>query len=381
MNNELTMSYYLEEVIFIITTAIITYPFLSFILKKFITNKWLNRISFIVLLLGGTGIFLEIYNDSISIKLIVSLFFSYILYHLMTDQLGRIDKKWRVIIETLLTGGLIMGTLTITALAGNFRITKLITERFPNGSYSFMPGHYDEMLETCVFLSILLITSKYLYTYLLKKTEEKKQRKIKETLLEKELIHAQLEALHAKINPHFLYNSLNTIAGLALVDGEKTRQMALALSRFFRYNITKEQTNLTTVTEEIEMINTYLGIEKIRFGNQLDYKIECDAECEKDLMPRMLLQPLVENSIKHGWSEKLNSILIQINIKKEGDQLSISIKDSGIPFNPEFIPGYGLQSTYDKLELLFPNRHDLSIISHPEKEVRIMIRVISPSEF
>ena len=84
-----------------------------------------------------------------------------------------------------------------------------------------------------------------------------------------------------KINPHFLYNSLNTIAGLALVDGEKTRQMALALSRFFRYSINKEQTNLICVSEEIEMINTYLDIEKIRFGNQLDYKIECDTECEK----------------------------------------------------------------------------------------------------
>ena len=134
------------------------------------------------------------------------------------------------------------------------------------------------MLETTVIFSIILIASRYFYTYLLEKAEEKKQRKIKETILEKELIHAQLEALHAKINPHFLYNSLNTIAGLALVDGEKTRQMALALSRFFRYSINKEQTNLICVSEEIEMINTYLDIEKIRFGNQLDYKIECDTE-------------------------------------------------------------------------------------------------------
>ena len=263
------MNYYIEGVIFIITIAIITYPFLSFILKKVISNKWLNRLSFILTSLGGQVIYLEKYNDPISIKLVISLFFSYILFHLIADQLYRLNKEWRIILETLLTGGLLMGTLTIVALAGNYQITKIITERFPDGSYSFIPGHFDEMLETTVIFSIILIASRYFYTYLLEKAEEKKQRKIKETILEKELIHAQLEALHAKINPHFLYNSLNTIAGLALVDGEKTRQMALALSRFFRYSINKEQTNLICVSEEIEMINTYLDIEKIRFGNHI----------------------------------------------------------------------------------------------------------------
>lgn len=380
MNNGLTMGYYMEGVIFIIITAIITYPFLSFILKKLSSNIWLNRISFILILLGGMTIFTEKYNDPISNKLIVALFSSYILFHLITDQLSQINKAWKVILEILLTSGLLMGSLTIVALAGNYRITKLITERFPDGSYSFTPGHYDEMLGISVIYSIILIASKYFYTYMLEKTEEKKQLKIKETILEKELIHAQLEALHAKINPHFLYNSLNTIAGLALVDGEKTRQMALALSHFYRYSINKEQTNLICVSEEIEMINTYLDIEKIRFGSQLDYKIECETECKKELIPRMLLQPLVENSIKHGWNVEQNSILIQIVIKKDNNRLIISIKDSGAPFKPDFIPGYGLQSTYDKLELLFPNNHDLSIISHPEKEVRIIIKVAVPSK-
>ncbi len=316
MNNGYTMNYYIEGVIFIITIAIITYPFLSFILKKVISNKWLNRLSFILISLGGQVIYLEKYNDPISIKLVISLFFSYILFHLIADQLYRLNKEWRIILETLLTGGLLMGTLTIVALAGNYQITKIITERFPDGSYSFIPGHFDEMLETTVIFSIILIASRYFYTYLLEKAEEKKQRKIKETILEK----------------------------------------------------------------EIEMINTYLDIEKIRFGNQLDYKIECDTECEKELIPRMLLQPLVENSIKHGWNVDLNSILIRIVIRKDNNRLIISVKDSGAPFKPGFIPGYGLQSIYDKLELLFPNKHDLSIISHPEKEVRIMIKVTSPSK-
>lgn len=173
MNNGYTMNYYIEGVIFIITIAIITYPFLSFILKKVISNKWLNRLSFILISLGGQVIYLEKYNDPISIKLVISLFFSYILFHLIADQLYRLNKEWRIILETLLTGGLLMGTLTIVALAGNYQITKIITERFPDGSYSFIPGHFDEMLETTVIFSIILIASRYFYTYLLEKAEEK----------------------------------------------------------------------------------------------------------------------------------------------------------------------------------------------------------------
>lgn len=379
MNNELSMDYYLGGIAYIILYAIIAYPFLSFILKKISANKWFGRICFILLLLAVGGKSRLNFNDYVSATLLISLFISFILYHLITDRLNGVKKVWRAVIETVLTSGLLIATSSIVALVGNIRLGKLIIERFPDGSYSFEPGYIDVVLKASVLCSILLIASKYFYIFQQEKAESRKQRKIKEASLEKELIHAQLEALHAKVNPHFLYNSLNTIAGLALVDGEKTRQMALSLSRFFRYSINKEQSNLTSVAEELEMINTYLEIEKIRFGNQLDYTIACAPECEKELIPRTLLQPLVENCIKHGWSEELGTIRIQINIKKENDRLIISIKDSGAPFTPGFIPGYGLQSTYDKLELLFPNRHDLSIISDPEKEVRITIRETASS--
>ena len=98
MNNGLSMSYYIRSVGFIITTAIIAYPFISFILHKFISNKWINRVSFILILLGGVIIFTGKFNDPVSVKLIVSLFFSYLLFHLITDQLYRISKELQIIL-------------------------------------------------------------------------------------------------------------------------------------------------------------------------------------------------------------------------------------------------------------------------------------------
>lgn len=369
------MNNYIEDLTYIVITAIITYPFFSFIIDRFIPNKWLNRLIFILLILGGWGVVCKQLDNPVFRVLAGSLLLSFLVFHLITDRLRKISKEWRVLLETTVTGSLFLLTLTAVALAGNFRITKVIMERHPNGGYSFMPGCWDEMFQAAAFLSVILIATKYFYSYWQEKTEEKKQKKIKEVVAQKELVQAQLDALHAKINPHFLYNSLNTIAGLALVDAEKTRQMALALSRFFRYSINKEQTNLIPVSEEVEMIRTYLEIEKIRFSERLDYQIETDAASATFLLPRLLLQPLTENCIKHGWKGDTESIQIRISIRKDTDTLILSVKDNGAPFPAGFIPGYGLKSTYDKLDLLFPDRYKLEIVTDPEKEVRITLLV------
>lgn len=368
-----SFSHYLNGMTLIITTAIIAYPFLSFLLEKIFLNKWLRRMGFILTILVGYGLFFHAFTDRLFAILIGSLLFSYIVYHLIADVLHNVCKKWSFIPETVLTIGLLLSTLTIVALSGDFRISIQILERFSDGSYTFFPGYWDDMIQTSFVLSIILIPSKYFYAYWQSKIEEKRQGRIKKTILQKELIQAQLDALHAKVNPHFLYNSLNSIAGLALVDGEKTRQMALALSRFFRYSMNKEQTNLISVAEEAEMVETYLEIEKIRFGNRLNYLIEVDEESRVRQIPRLLLQPIVENCVKHGWNEQTDSIHIEITFRVTENRLTVSIKDSGSPFPDEFIPGYGIKSTYDKLELLFSGHYELEFIKEPEKEVRILI--------
>ena len=377
MNEQLTMDYYMGGIICLVVTSIILYPFLNFLIEKVTTSRWLQRICYISILITGWYLLYSRQNDPLFFTLMGTIIASYLIYKVVSDKLCKIKRYWRAIIEFIPIASLLFGTLLLVAHLGNFPIAKHIIERFPDGSYSFFPGYLDDMLTISVLSSCALLISKYIYLYYIENEQKKKQQKLKEALLQKELVQAQLDALHAKINPHFLYNSLNTIAGLALVDGEKTRQMALALSRFFRYSINKEQTNLIRVVEEIEMVKTYLEIEKIRFGEQLNYSVEISAGCDDLLIPRMLLQPLAENCVKHGWKGELKPILIEIQIKKEDSQLVLSIKDTGAPFPSEFVPGYGFKNINDKLELLFPEHHKFEIRTEPEKEVRIAIMGIA----
>lgn len=371
MDDKLSMAYYMEGLIYLVLIGIILYPLLSFLIEKLVPYKWLQRIGYILVLLGGWNILYNRGHDSVFFISTGLIFISCIIFQFIADRLSAITKWLRIPIELCTSVGLLFGTLFVIARLNNFPVTKQIIQRYPDGSFTFFAGYSDEMFSLSIFLSIAIVASKYFHLYLI----EKKQKKLRTAVQQKEIVQAQLDALHAKINPHFLYNSLNTIAGLALVDAEKTRQMALALSRFFRYSINKEQTNLIRVTEEAEMVRTYLEIEKIRFGELLDYKIEVSPECGELLIPRMLLQPLVENCVKHGWKGEQETILIQIHIQKENNKLIISIHDNGVPFPDEFIPGYGLKSTYDKLELLLPNRHEVEIITKPEKEVQIRIGI------
>lgn len=184
---------------------------------------------------------------------------------------------------------------------------------------------------------------------------------------------AELEALTAKTNPHFLYNSLNTIAALAKIDADKTEKMAMALSKFLKYSTNRQGTNLVALSEEIEMVETYLSVEKIRFEDQLEYQIVVDKTIENAKVPRFLLQPLVENALKHGYQSASQKIFIKLEAIAAKKGMVLKIRDSGLPFPEDFTGGYGLDGVSKKLFLLFPNRHYLELLNEPEKMVRITL--------
>jgi len=194
------------------------------------------------------------------------------------------------------------------------------------------------------------------------------------TRLNEQKTKAELEALTAKTNPHFLYNSLNTIAALAKIDADKTEKMAIELSKFLKYSTNRKGTNLVPLREEIEMVETYLKIEKIRFEDQLEYQIEIEKSAENQMIPRFLLQPLVENALKHGYRIGTDKIKLAIIATMEKHQLILKIKDSGLPFANDFTAGYGLDSVTKKLHLLFPNRHTLAFLNTPDKQILIKLQ-------
>lgn len=191
---------------------------------------------------------------------------------------------------------------------------------------------------------------------------------------------AELDALHSKVNPHFLYNALNSIADLAITDGKKARKMTIALADLFRYSINYSQNNFSSVNDEVSMTEVYLQIEKIRFEDQLNYTVSVDPDAGHYLVPRFILQPLVENAVKHGLKATGLMTEIQLSVRLEGDALQISVADNGPAFPDELTPGYGVKSVYDKMDLLFPGLYEIRFINQPQKQVALTIHKLIKNE-
>ncbi len=191
---------------------------------------------------------------------------------------------------------------------------------------------------------------------------------------------AELDALHSKVNPHFLYNALNSIADLSITDGKKARRMTIALADLFRYSINYSQNNFSSVNDEVAMTEVYLQIEKIRFEDQLNYTVSVDPEAGHYLVPRFILQPLVENAVKHGLKATGLMTEIHLRIIIQDEQLQVSISDNGPAFPDELIPGYGVKSVYDKMDLLFPGLYEIRFVNQPVKEVVLSINKLIKNE-
>ncbi len=191
--------------------------------------------------------------------------------------------------------------------------------------------------------------------------------------LEKLKTKAELDALQARINPHFLHNSLNSIAGLVHHDPDKAEQMTLLLSKLFRYTIGTKDQHFNTISNELEIVKTYLAIEQVRFEDRLKYTVSVEHGLESKEIPRFLLQPIVENAIKHGISKVTEQGEIHVNITQEGDFLRLAVHDNGPVFSDNFFTGYGLQSIQDKLKLLYGTQAQLDIQNTDYKQVIIKI--------
>lgn len=348
----------------------------SFAGKRLVANKF---VAYNVLLVITAFVLIIIFGntDNVILVLYLSLFAALNIYLFISGGLYRLHRiPLKIFLEFIIVFGLLSGVLVAIAYAGDFRIRDVFSGYFPDGSRTLVPGCWLEILQSALALALIIVGLKNTYNfYLASRINKVQYRQLRQSQLQKDLVQAKLDALQAKINPHFLYNSLNSIAGLALVDGEKTRQMALALSKFFRYGMNREQSNLTSLADELDIIRTYLDIEKIRFGERIDFSIMADKPSLEVLVPRMLLQPLVENSVKHGLKDGISKISIWVEAKICNGTLIVSVSDNGAPFVSDFVPGYGLKSVYDKLDLLFPGDYQVEILVNEKKQVRIEIPV------
>lgn len=196
---------------------------------------------------------------------------------------------------------------------------------------------------------------------------------------------AELEMLQAQISPHFLFNTLNSIRWAAINNhNEKAANMALSLVKLLRMTINKDG-ELISIENEIDNVSSYISILQMRHSTDIKLKFSIDEELKKYNIPRLLLQPIIENSVIHGVSDEINEIVIEINVYKEDEQCIISIKDNGKGFDTGKInsektksvkfSGIGLNNINDRIKLYFGEDYGLKVQSEINKGTTVIINL------
>ena len=186
---------------------------------------------------------------------------------------------------------------------------------------------------------------------------------------------AEVDSLMSRINPHFLFNGLNSIASLANTDGKKAEAMALQLADFYKYASNRENKVFATVKDELALLDQYLKVEKMRFGDLIVFRSEVDDNTLPLFIPYMLLQALVENAIKYGYHTEKQKTEITLVIQQTDTYLTISLYDSGKAFDESLQRGFGIHSINRKLELLYGSDFQLQFLNEPQKHVFLQLPI------
>ena len=310
---------------------------------------------------------------TIGIEIVVTLIYTLIVFNIArfiveNEQLKKIGFLKH---KLLLLGALILSSLAIN-IATVYILYSAEKEFLVYLKYSTVSNIY-----LTAAIGIVYAVISYLDLQRKRKFDEKE---LELSRLRELKSKAELDALHSKVNPHFLYNALNSIADLSITDGKKARNMTIALADLFRYSINYSQNNYSTISDEIAMTEVYLQIEKIRFEDKLTYSIQVDEQAKHFLVPRFLLQPLVENAVKHGLKATGQMTEILLEAKLVDNTIIINVADNGPLFPDDLVPGYGVKSVFDKLDLLFTGQYEIRFSNEPRKQVSVQIQKLMKNE-
>ena len=189
------------------------------------------------------------------------------------------------------------------------------------------------------------------------------------------LTQSEIKLLHAQVNPHFLFNALNTIKAVIRRDSEQASQLVQYLSTFFRKNL-KRPSEIVTLADEIEHVNAYLQIEKARFQSRLQVTLTVPDALSHQQLPAFTLQPIVENAIKHGTSQLLGTGEVSITARREGQYLMLDIEDNAGLYEPtNNVSGLGMNLVDKRLRERFGDDYGISVACEPDCFTRITLRL------
>jgi sensor histidine kinase YesM len=205
--------------------------------------------------------------------------------------------------------------------------------------------------------------------------EEIQQERIRRLSKEKEALEANLKLLQAQIEPHFLFNTLSNILSLIDTSPDQGKAMLLDSIQYLRTSLSRTRHDLITLNQEIEIIQAYLNILKIRMGERLRFRIEIPDTLREQPFPPMLLQPLVENAVKHGLEPQIQGGEILIRIEEKDGLVRSEIIDTGIGFTSHSEAGVGMINVRERLRLLYGERGRLVIEENKPRGVKAVIEV------
>jgi len=204
-----------------------------------------------------------------------------------------------------------------------------------------------------------------------------RDRELQSAELEKRLVQAKLQALQMQLNPHFLFNTLHSISSLMHKDVEAADSMIVRLSDLLRAALESSDTQEVPLSRELKMLNLYLSIEKTRFGNRLTTTMDIAPDTLNAQVPNLILQPLVENAIRHGIEPRSKPGRIALRARRQADVLAVEVCDNGVGLRngKEVEEGVGLSNTRARLREMYGPAHQFALVEPSEGGLRVELKI------
>lgn len=354
------------------------------------TAVWLLRLGFFTAI--GLLIFSYRYLDDLararsgtfSVRLIEELTGAYaaaLLFPLVVRVARRFRLQYHnwlrrlpVHLSTLLVFSALHTTLNWLSRELMFRLAGL-------GAYDYgiMPVRYLMELANDAIVYCLFVALVYLFDYY----REARDREVRTAQLEARLTEAQLQALRLQLQPHFLFNALNTISAVIYEDVQLADQLIARLSDLLRLTLSRSRAQEVTLQEELEFLNLYLELMRARFEERLTVRFDVEPETRAALVPQLILQPLVENSIRHGASQQGGAVTIDVCARRANGALHLEVSDNGPGIKPGQMrevagaedTGIGLSNTVERLNQLYGEAQSFSLQTSEAGGLLVRVRV------
>ncbi len=280
-----------------------------------------------------------------------------------------------------LKGWLVSIPLSIGAIGGvllGMLASLLVNNRQVSAVSKYISSHYEELLINlflAFFFGIII-----LYFFVSRErhyqaTHALKESQIKNLDHKKQIAETQLQLLQAQIEPHFLFNSLSNVISLIEHDPSRAKLMLESLTRYLRASLSRSHDRQGTLQDELDLIENYLKILQIRMGDRLQYQFNVDQQLLTCPFPIMLLQPVVENAIKHGLEPLPEGGLVMVDIKQIDKSLQIKVIDNGVGLKADNLKGFGLMNVRQRLHSLFTEAGKLSLANNTSRGTIVSIEM------